>query len=237
MVSDSFVISSEAWFLGRALANKDWSHGFDEAQLDLREQIKPLLGGVVGADALRELVDLIRGFLRVSDFFGSPDTRRLRFRLAPIKRDKPEPKDDPINGFLLADLADVADSLRQGSTSTPLDRYLQIHAPERRLHLDSPQAVMPMIERLMPDRYSLGCWPSEQHLDLVHSQQVAVNTMLDTLADSEDILGVNGPPGTCKTTLLRDHRRHRDPPGRCSRRVFTSVRRFRPEHGKGERRW
>lgn len=204
MIPDSLVLSSEAWFLGRALAKRDWTHGFDEDQLSFREQIKPVMGGVIGADVLRDLIHRVRDFLGVGNFFGSPDTRRLRFRSTPVKPDKPETEDDPLNSFLLGDLANVADSLHRGTTSVPLDRYLRMHAPERRLHLDSPQAAMPMIEQLMPDRYSLGCWPSERHLDLVHSQQLAVNTLLGTLEDSEGILGVNGPPGTGKTTLLRD---------------------------------
>lgn len=61
-----------------------------------------------------------------------------------------------------------------------------------------------MIDRLMPDNYAMGCWPSERHLGLVHSQQLAVNTILATLGDSQGLLGINGPPGTGKTTLLRD---------------------------------
>jgi hypothetical protein len=204
MVPDSLVLSSEAWFLGKALKAKDWTRGFDEDQIVIREQIKSLMGGKVSASALRELVHVICHFLDVGDFFGDLKARRLRFRSAPIKTNKPEQEDDPLNSFLLADLSDVADSLRQGITSVPLDHYLQTHDPKHRLHLDGSEASKPLIERLMPDCYSHGCWPSEQHRGLVHSQQLAVNTVLATLADGQGLLGVNGPPGTGKTTLLRD---------------------------------
>jgi hypothetical protein len=204
MVPDSLVLSSEAWFLGRALANKDWTDGFDDDQRAMREQINPLMGGLISADALRKLLHVIRDFLGVSDFFGNAGSRRLRFRSAPIKTNKPEQEDDPLNSFLLADLSHVAQSLHQGITSTPLDHYLQVHEPKHRLHLDTDDASLPLIERLMPDSYSKGCWPSEGHRGLVHSQQIAVNTILGQLADGKGLLGVNGPPGTGKTTLLRD---------------------------------
>ena len=56
----------------------------------------------------------------------------------------------------------------------------------------------------MPDAYPNSCWPPERHLGLVHSQQLAVNTILSTLANGLGLIGINGPPGTGKTTLLRD---------------------------------
>ncbi|MFL9883150.1 AAA domain-containing protein [Paraburkholderia agricolaris] len=204
MVPDSLVISSEAWFLGRALKGADWTHGFDEAQTAIRKQIGSVMGGKVSAEALRELVHVLRRFLDLEDFFGEPSERRLRFRSTPIKPDKPEQEDDPLNSFLLSDLSAIAGNLHRGVTSAPLDRYLRPHDPHVRLHLDGESASEPVIERLLPHRYSSGCWPSERHLGLVHSQQLAVNTILETLSDSEGLLGVNGPPGTGKTTLLRD---------------------------------
>ncbi|RQR79116.1 DNA helicase [Burkholderia sp. Bp9012] len=204
MVPDSLVISSEAWFLGRALKGRDWTHGFDEAQTEIRKDIVALMGGKVSGDALRELVHRVQRFLEVDTFFGDPGERRLRFRSAPINPEKPQQEDDPLNSFLLADLSMVAHAVRHGVTSLPLDRYLQVHDARQRLHLDSDKASEPLIERLLPEHYSPACWPSEKHLGLVHSQQLAVNTILDTLADDAGLLGVNGPPGTGKTTLLRD---------------------------------
>ncbi len=85
MIDDSLVLSSGAWFLGRALAGEDWTRGFDADQMRLREQIKSFMGGKVSAAALRGLTEYIRRFLGVDAFFGDVEARRLRFRSTPIR--------------------------------------------------------------------------------------------------------------------------------------------------------
>ncbi|MCS0613958.1 ATP-binding protein [Massilia kyonggiensis] len=204
MVDDSFVLSTEAWMLGRVLAGKDWTAGFELDQKAAADQASALLTGRVTADALRTLTDWVVGFLGLADLFGRAERVVCRFRSQPVKPDKREPEEDPLNSFLLGDLAGVAAAIQHGETSAPLDQYLRRHDPQRRLHVDDDRASLPLVERLMPAAYADSCWPTERHLGLVHSQQLAVNTILSTLAGGQGLLGINGPPGTGKTTLLRD---------------------------------
>lgn len=53
-----------------------------------------------------------------------------------------------------------------------------------------------------PGLVPLGKWPSGYHLNLM--QQAAVNQIMSRLGQESGIFSVNGPPGTGKTTLLRD---------------------------------
>lgn len=54
---------------------------------------------------------------------------------------------------------------------------------------------------LNPDQFPDGRWPAKSEYALSLMQQVAVNLAIN---DKNDIRSVNGPPGTGKTTLLKD---------------------------------
>lgn len=58
-----------------------------------------------------------------------------------------------------------------------------------------------LTEILSPERYPLGRFPSNTEYALSLMQQIAVNL---TSAEVQNISSVNGPPGTGKTTLLKD---------------------------------
>ena len=63
--------------------------------------------------------------------------------------------------------------------------------------VESREALEPLLE---PGLIPRSAWPSGYRLRL--SQQVALTAILDPTADR--LSAVNGPPGTGKTTLLRD---------------------------------
>lgn len=203
-VDESFVLSSESWFLGRVLTRKDWTRGFEDDQRVAGEKARELFDGQVSGEALHELTRWILQYLGLAGFFGEMNDKVFRFRSQPVNPSKPESEDDPLNSFLLDDLAAVADSLGTNVQSAPLDQYLSKHDTLQRLHIDDDNVSLSLIDHLMPDAYAMGCWPSARHIGLVHSQQLAVNTILTTIGKSQGLIGVNGPPGTGKTTLLRD---------------------------------
>ncbi|HSH73919.1 MAG TPA: ATP-binding protein [Methylophilaceae bacterium] len=106
-----------------------------------------------------------------------------------------------LNSFFLKDLL-LAKEMVVTNTATPnLLRYLGMRSVGNRknLMLDN----LALSEALEPAKFPKGSWPAYGRHPLVLLQQVAVNLTIDELA-TNGISAINGPPGTGKTTLLRD---------------------------------
>ncbi|MDI9220272.1 AAA domain-containing protein [Pantoea sp. EA-12] len=115
---------------------------------------------------------------------------------------KAPPEPSLLNSFYLEDLAEATKLLETGKAGTGLLRYMGIGRPDQKIDVLSPiSAVEPYVApSLMPQ----ARWPSKGGHPLVLLQQAAVNAARAELNDAPGIIGVNGPPGTGKTTLLRD---------------------------------
>ena len=114
----------------------------------------------------------------------------------------PEPP-DPIllNSFFLKDLNWAKSLCQQEGLTNNLKRYLGLNPPTQRLNLINDQAAIRGL--LKPNKYPAASWPGKGRHQLVLLQQCAVNAAMSDLKNG-GILAVNGPPGTGKTTLLRD---------------------------------
>ncbi|OBY20746.1 hypothetical protein A8O37_25480 [Pseudomonas aeruginosa] len=203
MVEDSFVLSSAAWLAGRILTGSELLSGFEDAQSTAAEIAAETLEGVVTPVALEALSEKIIAHLYLAGFF-SPAPSRYICRSTPVRPSTADATDDPLNSFLLDDLARVASSIAGGESSAALEAYLSLHDGTKRVDLSDDASSGTQCGLLALGRYPTGCWPAPGDLGLVHSQQLAVNAIRDGLARGAGLLSVNGPPGTGKTTLLRD---------------------------------
>jgi len=107
-----------------------------------------------------------------------------------------------LNSFFLEDLSNAAGVLGAGKAGAGLRRYLGLDRPSRKIDVLTPcSAIEPFVA---PSLIPQARWPSKGGHPLVLLQQAAVNAARAELGNAPGIIGINGPPGTGKTTLLRD---------------------------------
>ena len=203
LVHQGITISSAAWFVGRVLHGQDWTHGFKELESEINDQCRGFVGASICAEKMQMIAELVLESLGVSEFFAE-NRENCRFCSTPIDPNTLDTPCKPLNSFILDDLAHIANQIQQHTSSAALDAYLQEHSIVSRQDVKDTNFSAQAVARLMPACYPHGCWPTKSHYDLLYSQQLAVNTVLSTLTNKPGILGINGPPGTGKTTLLRD---------------------------------
>lgn len=114
---------------------------------------------------------------------------------------KTPPEPGLLNSFYLEDLGTARISARGGTLPHALRHYLSVETPPHETDLLQDDAGLQHL--LQPALTPLGRWPGRGRFPLALLQQAAVNATNLSLMRT-GILAVNGPPGTGKTTLLRD---------------------------------
>ncbi|MGB0671489.1 MAG: DEAD/DEAH box helicase, partial [Rhodospirillales bacterium] len=153
----------------------------------------------LAASDIDRLFDLLVATLGLEERFVTRPRFAVRAYQYIKDADPPEPL--LLNSFFLGDLARASDLFDEDKAPSQLKRYLGQTQPSKRVNLLTSRTDL--AETLRPARFPLASWPAAGRFPLALLQQSAVNLAIGDLKD-EGILAVNGPPGTGKTTLLRD---------------------------------
>jgi len=110
---------------------------------------------------------------------------------------------DILNSFFIVDIERAIASVQAGVVPETLRRYLTPLPAAQRIDLYSDAGRARLLQALQPQHLNAGHWLTNPAHAMSLMQQFAINTALADLADG-GLFSVNGPPGTGKTTLLRD---------------------------------
>jgi hypothetical protein len=158
-----------------------------------------------------QVLDVVAFAAVVADILQLPtgmcDLLELRVVSYPVGRKHdlslPDPEPVFLSSLTAPDLQRVADEAASGFGSA-LASYLSDPLPEdRRIDVRLEWNRDRILGGVRPFMFPLARWPADSGKPLAVSQQFAVNTIVKELADG-GLFAVNGPPGTGKTTLLRD---------------------------------
>lgn len=223
---DSFVLSMSTWSLSQLLTGKitnpNWLDGFekyaealslefttycrldeeDEFGAKLQKQGYNIGKPLQGSDLFKIIARFVKELALPLD-----NTIKIRVKSICIHESNAFKTDaqDFFNSFFINDLKKVSTSINSDIPGQALKNYLSSASQNsKRKKIDIRQDLNHVFEQLAPQYFPKGCWPSPGHYPLVLSQQFAINSLFKKLNKKNGIFAVNGPPGTGKTTLLRD---------------------------------
>jgi hypothetical protein len=217
MLDGSAVLSACAWATARALdpgpTAADWLDGFGGLEAEFALQLEEMFLGweegvrrparVLDWAALAECQAAAEAALGVADLLGV-DGIRVRSEIV-ARRNADVVEQDFLNSFIADDLARVAGAAARGDVGSALRDYLR---PGSELDVGDRVDVRVRLEEVRratdPDRVPLGRWPASPEHPLALGQQLAVDEATAMQRTDGNLFTVNGPPGTGKTTMLRD---------------------------------
>lgn len=205
---NSTVISSFAWGVPQALQGEiknlsEWT--LEEARL--LEEIKPILQK---KDQLENDLPLTKATIDEAYYYlvtrlgiSERIVKDRKFAIKaylPLKSEE-TPQGLLLNSFYLDDLKLAKSLIQDEQASENMMKYLGIKTPLTSHDILKNNKTVENI--IAPENIPAGRWPGYGRHPLVLLQQAAVNLAKSELK-KDGILAVNGPPGTGKTTLLRD---------------------------------
>lgn len=231
-IPDSLSLSSLPWALGhlqsdevgKIIKQSNWNELFKSYSLSvsrkLREKTTSLQISDVQFDAgqFKNLIFELTGLCG----WTPPESKALAYCFAVEEREifnnkkekitpqkttdlAAEEEEDTriLNSFYVEELQMVKDAFAQDGCGVAIKSYLlekEISSADKH-NLDERRTLE---KYLAPKYIPLGRWASDDENYQSLMQQAAINISLAETAQSGNLFSVNGPPGTGKTTMLRD---------------------------------
>ena len=221
-INESLGVSTLPWALNQLENNKiksyNWENDFEQIKVNLeeylelnfKETITNSENEIIKISTIVNNSQLLKLQGKIESLCGwsiKPDKEIYieRFeKFKPKNNKEARPTTDILNSFYIKDLEKIISDFNIKTIPKAFQQYLGGSLGKQADRIDISKNIDELKNNLTPNNYPDGCWPSDYTLSLM--QQYAVNNIFNELSDNnqEGMFSVNGPPGTGKTTLLRD---------------------------------
>ena len=224
-IENTLGISTLPWAMKKLsnnqLLKEGWNEGFNSLRQELLEKLDDHLFELIEDDEENRRVPISMDFNGLIDIqdqiiestgWGEDLEVKMFYKWKERDLTKPEKQlgkviaqAELLNSFYVDDLEWVADAVNKKDEGNALRKYLK-GATDEEIEKDDLRKSPDKIQEFMkPNLYPDGCWPSKHQPSLM--QQFVINVSLNKMLKSKgdlELFSVNGPPGTGKTTLLKD---------------------------------
>lgn len=217
-VGDSFSFSTFVWAVAKIIAEKNLRIDFDTIEIDkLNREINDILISINNKLEYKDLEEIYAIVMEKISLNENNSVFNVVINKKYAKNDNPEKKaqgikqsvqedeegidnsTDMLSSFYVSDIDMIRRKIQSGDRIVKYVEALKLPTTNR-IEIDID--VSQMKKWLSPEKYPLGKWPSIYSPSLM--QQIAINMGISYNEHLGDILSVNGPPGTGKTTLLKE---------------------------------
>jgi len=229
-ISESLSLSSLPWAVGhlqsgellQTITKSNWNELFRAFSSSVSDKLKEKALSFQASDArfdAEDLKNLITELTRLSSWNPSElktlgycfaIEERQVFKNKKGKTDAPPAdeitkEDDTkiLNSFFVDDLQKVSEAFAQDNCGAGIKSFLREKeiSEANKFNLDDRKVLE---EFVAPQYIPLGRWASDDEKYQSLMQQAGINLALSKTEQNGNLFSVNGPPGTGKSTLLRD---------------------------------
>ncbi|MBU5439813.1 hypothetical protein KQI42_17490 [Tissierella sp. MSJ-40] len=217
-VGDSFSVSTFVWAIAKIIAEKNLRTDFDMVEIDkLNSEINDILLSINNKLEYKDLEEIYtividKISLKINSIFnavinkkyakkenGERKTIRKNQNVGEDEENDIDTSTDMLSSFYVSDIDMIRHKIQSGDSIIKYIEALKVPTTNR-IEIDTD--VSQMKKWLSPEKYPLGKWPSIYNPSLM--QQIAINIGISDNEQFDNIFSVNGPPGTGKTTLLKE---------------------------------
>lgn len=230
-IPESLSLSSLPWALGhlqsgefsQTITNSNWNELFRAYSSSVSDKLKEKAASLQATDVrfnAEDFKDLITDLTGLSDW-KSIELKTLAYCFAVEERQvfksKKEKTNDPLtdesaledddtkilNSFFVDDLQKVSEAFAQDNCGAGIKSFLREKevSEASKFNLDDRKVLEAFVA---PQHIPLGRWASKDDNYQSLMQQAGINIALSKSEQNGNLFSVNGPPGTGKSTLLRD---------------------------------